>query len=205
MLATWVTGTLLGLSAGLAPGPLLALVIAETLRHDIRAGIKVAVAPVITDLPIIVLTVLVLSRLSRSDTLLGVISIAGGILILYLGCQGLRLKGVEIEPAVAKPRSLLKGIAVNAVNPHPYLFWLSVGAPLVVRAWGRSHFEAALFLFSFYGLLVGSKIALALVVEKSKFFLTGKLYRGIMRILGALLLVFAIFLFHDGLQFLGKP
>ncbi|MBT4876955.1 MAG: LysE family translocator, partial [Desulfobacula sp.] len=38
-------GMVLGLSAGLAPGPLLTLVISETLLHDIRAGIKVAMAP----------------------------------------------------------------------------------------------------------------------------------------------------------------
>ena len=48
MLHFLTLGTVLGLSAGLAPGPLLTLVISETLQHDIRAGIKVAVAPFIT-------------------------------------------------------------------------------------------------------------------------------------------------------------
>jgi hypothetical protein len=46
-------GIIFGLSAGLAPGPLLMLVISDTLRHGIKAGVKVALAPVITDLPII--------------------------------------------------------------------------------------------------------------------------------------------------------
>ena len=40
-------GTILGLSAGFAPGPLLALVISETLQHDIKSGVKVALAPII--------------------------------------------------------------------------------------------------------------------------------------------------------------
>ena len=43
----------LGLAAGFAPGPLLVLVISETLQHSTRAGIKVAFAPVITDLAIV--------------------------------------------------------------------------------------------------------------------------------------------------------
>lgn len=49
-------GTLLGLAAGFAPGPLLVLVISETLRHNIKAGIKVSIAPLITDVPIILIS-----------------------------------------------------------------------------------------------------------------------------------------------------
>ncbi|MCD6225405.1 MAG: hypothetical protein J7K32_07820 [Deltaproteobacteria bacterium] len=56
MLTFLTAGTILGLSAGLIPGPLLTLVISETLRHNIKAGIKIAVAPLLTDLPIIGLT-----------------------------------------------------------------------------------------------------------------------------------------------------
>lgn len=55
-----LTGVLLGLSSGLAPGPLLALVASETLRHGVRAGVRVALAPLITDLPIILTTILLL-------------------------------------------------------------------------------------------------------------------------------------------------
>ncbi len=62
-LSSLAAGTVFGLSAGFAPGPLLTLVITQTLRHDIREGVKVAMAPLITDLPIILLSLLVLSRL----------------------------------------------------------------------------------------------------------------------------------------------
>ena len=59
-------GTVLGLSAGFAPGPLLTLVISETLQHDIKSGIKIALAPIITDLPIIILTLFILSKLIKN-------------------------------------------------------------------------------------------------------------------------------------------
>jgi len=78
-------GILLGMSAGLTPGPLLTLVISETLQHDIKSGIKVALAPVITDLPIILATVFILSELSGYHHILGVISLAGGVFILFMG------------------------------------------------------------------------------------------------------------------------
>jgi threonine/homoserine/homoserine lactone efflux protein len=72
-----IAGIILGLSAGLSPGPLLALVISQTLKHGVREGVKVALAPLITDAPIILLTFFVLTKLSRADFALGVISVAG--------------------------------------------------------------------------------------------------------------------------------
>lgn len=78
-------GALLGLSAGLSPGPLTTLVISETLLYNIRAGVKVALAPLITDLPIIVLSVLILSQLSGFQNILGVIALVGGLVVLFMG------------------------------------------------------------------------------------------------------------------------
>ena len=46
---------------------------------------KVALAPIVTDLPIIILTVFILGELSGFQGILGVISLAGGVLILYMG------------------------------------------------------------------------------------------------------------------------
>ncbi|MBU8848872.1 MAG: LysE family transporter, partial [Desulfobacterales bacterium] len=127
-------GTILGLSAGLAPGPLLTLVVSETILHDIRAGIKVALAPLVTDLPIIVLTVFILSRLSGFHGILGVISLVGGLVVLVMGIQGIKARGLDLDIQKTRPRSLTKGILVNMLSPHPYLFWLSVGAPTMTRA-----------------------------------------------------------------------
>ncbi|MGD9334978.1 MAG: LysE family transporter, partial [Desulfobacterales bacterium] len=122
-------GFILGLSAGFAPGPLLTLVISETLQHDIRAGVKVALAPMITDLPIIMLTLFILVNLSGFHKVLGIISCMGGLFILYLGWQSIVTKGVELNLQVTRPKSLAKGIIVNTLNPHPYLFWFGVGGP----------------------------------------------------------------------------
>ena len=58
------SGVVFGLSAGLSPGPLLTLVISETLKHGTRSGIKVALAPLITDTPIVMLAITVVSQVS---------------------------------------------------------------------------------------------------------------------------------------------
>ena len=194
-----ITGILLGLSAGLSPGPLLALVIAETVRHDIKAGIRVALAPLITDFPIIVVTVFVLNHLSRFHLILGFITLAGACLVLFLGYDSLRVKPVEMDTTLARKRSLLKGIFVNAMSPHPYLFWFSVGGPILLKSLEKKPITGILFLCSFYFLLVGSKVAIALLVNRSRSFLFGKPYLVIMKILGLFLIGFSLFLFQEGL------
>ena len=53
MLEHLIKGLVLGFAAGVLPGPMLGLVIRETLQHGRRAGYSVAMAPLITDAPTI--------------------------------------------------------------------------------------------------------------------------------------------------------
>jgi len=195
-------GSILGLFAGFAPGPLLTLVISETLQHDIRAGVKVALAPMITDLPIIMLTLFILVKLSGFHGVLGIISCMGGLFVLYLGWQSIVTKGVELNLQGTKPRSLAKGIIVNTLNPHPYLFWFGVGGPTVIKAMNLGMLAPLAFIGSFYVLLVGSKILIAVLVGKSRSFLVGNGYIYTMRLLGVALCALAIILFRDGFRLL---
>ena len=72
------SGLLVGLASGLAPGPLLALVIAQTLRHNVGEGLKVTLAPLLTDLPIIVGALFLLQRVAAVSMLLGALALVGG-------------------------------------------------------------------------------------------------------------------------------
>jgi threonine/homoserine/homoserine lactone efflux protein len=195
-----ITGTILGFSAGFSPGPLLALVISETLRHDMKAGVKVALAPILTDLPIVFLSLFILAKLSAFNTVLGIISFLGSFLLLHMGYESIRTKGVDLGLQNDTPNSLKRGILVNAFSPYPYLFWISIGAPTTMKAMDQSVFAALSFIISFYVFLVGSKILLAILAGKSRSFLTDKVYIYIMRALGGALLVFAIFLFQEGMK-----
>ncbi len=193
----------LGLSAGLSPGPLLTLVIAQTLQHGVKEGIKVAFAPFITDLPIILLSLLVLTRLQNFKIILGVISILGGLFVLHLAYGSLRIKRLDRPASDAEPQSFYKGALVNALSPHPYLFWLTVGAPTILKAWLESPFSAVLFVVAFLGSLVGAKIVLAVMSGKSRRLLSDRFYAYVLRLLGALLLLFAFLLIKEGADLLG--
>jgi threonine/homoserine/homoserine lactone efflux protein len=196
-------GMLLGLAAGFAPGPLLVLVISETLKHNIKAGIKVSIAPLITDVPIILISLLILNRLADFKPILGCISIFGGLFILYLAYESLKTRGVALNLSSVSSNSFRKGVITNALNPHPYIFYMTVGAPIIFKGINQNFLSALSFVGIFLLFLVGSKVVLAMVVERSRAFLKGRVYIWAMRTLGTLLLFFSMVLFRDGFELLG--
>ncbi|MEC9384036.1 MAG: LysE family transporter [SAR324 cluster bacterium] len=196
-------GFLLGAPAGISPGPMMILIISETFRHGIRAGAKVAFMPLLTDAPVLFVSGYLFTKISNVDFMLGVISMAGATFLTYLGVRGIKNSSAEISDYTPKPFNLRELIFANLANPNPYLFWFTVGAPLMVRSFQHSFSLGAAFLFSFYLGLVGVKFMLAIVAGKSRSFLQEIWYRRIMQFLGFVLIGFAFFLFWDGLNFFG--
>ncbi len=204
MLEYLATGAVLGLAAGFAPGPLMALVLAQSIRYGTREGQKVALAPLITDIPIVLLaTALVAAAAEAALGLLGAISLAGAVFVAYLGVESIRTTGVAAARPDEAARSWTRGAVVNALSPHPYLFWITVGAPTLIRAWTDGPLAAAGFLVGFYACLVGAKMLLAVVAGRSGGRLSSGAYRGVMVVLGCLLLLFAVRLAVEGLRLLG--
>ena len=195
-------GVALGLYAGFSPGPLIALVISQTIKHGPKEGVKVAFAPLITDFPILLISTFLLNRLSNYTMILGVVSVLGALFLIYLAYTSFRTKGVEVNMDEEVPHSFIKGAMVNALSPNPYVFWITIGAPMIIKGFAESHVAPLLFVGSFLGCLVGSKCFVAIITGKSRHFLTGKVYLYIMRTLGVVLLVFAFILFRDGLRLL---
>lgn len=202
MLSYLAIGILFGVTAGFSPGPLLTLVISETLEHGVGAGIRVALAPIITDIPIIAVTLLVFTQLSDFDTILGTISLLGGCYVLYIGYESISAKAHNNRPTEERPKSLTRGVLANALSPHPYLFWFSVGAPTTAKAMSINTIAPLLFIGGFYLLLIGSKVGLALIVGRSKTFLNDRTYGYTMKLLGLALVAFSFVLFADGLKLL---
>jgi threonine/homoserine/homoserine lactone efflux protein len=205
MIALLGAAAVYGLSAGFSPGPLLALVISQSIRYGVREGVKAAMAPLVTDLPIIALSVMILKPLADSRTVLGLVSLAGGLFVVYLAWGCFRTSRMDLADRGEAPQSLFKGAAVNALNPHPYLFWLTVGGPAVLNAWAEGPSGAVAFVAVFSACIVGSKAIVAVVAGRSRGLLTGKAYGAVMKVLGLALLVFASLLIRDGLALAGLP
>jgi len=196
-------GMTIGLAAGLSPGPLITLVISETLTKGKKEGIEVAVSVLISELPIILFVLVILSSIAEKTIPLGVISLLGACFLIYLGLLNLRANVKESRNHLGEDNALLRGITANLLNPNAYMFWLTIGGPRILES-VRVHSSVAIFfIFGFYMMLVGSKIAVAIVVDKSKTLVKSRYYTYITRALGAVLIVFAFTFVRDALEFAG--
>ncbi|MDA8066140.1 MAG: LysE family transporter [Thermaerobacter sp.] len=195
-------GLLLGLAAGVSPGPLLALLVRETLQGGKRSGLAVAVVPVFTDLPVIMLLAWALAFLRPA--FLGLLSAAGGLVLLGIAYRGLFPRRSASERPLAERRggSFRRGLLVNAFNPHMYIFWGFVGLPVVLRAGRHSLWAAAGFVAAFLVALVGLKVTLVLGMERARRFLRS---RGYARLLAGVHLALGglgLYLLYSGLTVL---
>ncbi|TNY35925.1 LysE family translocator [Thermomonospora catenispora] len=163
-----VLGLTIGLGSGVSPGPLLALVISTTMRGGRAAGMRAAASPLVTDLPVIALALTVLSLVP--GWALSAAGVAGGLFVLTLGVSTLRearsadLPRPQGEDDPPPSAALWQGVVVNLLSPHPWLFWMSIGGPILTTAWQRAPVSGAAFLIGFYLTLVGGKAALALLL-----------------------------------------
>lgn len=197
------SGIVLGLTAGVAPGPLLTLVVTQTVNYGVKEGFKTALAPLITDPPIIFLSFFIGAKLACSPMPLGLLSMAGAGYIGYLAWQSLKVQSTDQAPANLSANSIQKGVLTNFLNPHPYLFWITVGIPFILKSWASGPWGALTWLAFFYVMLVGSKMAVAMVIGRSKNWLFQRRYVWLNRGLGLVLLFFAIMLAKDGISLMG--
>lgn len=201
LLLPWMlAGAALGVSGGLSPGPLTVLVLTQTLRHGLSEGRKVAMAPLLTDGPLLLLSSMLVGSLARLEGALALLSLVGATVLCALAWQTARVAAIELPQAgAAPPRSVRTAVLTNLVNPHPYLFWLAIGGPMVVAAWQVGPLTAGSWAVGFFGGLVGAKLLLAQLVARLRRRLAGPAWRWTMRLLAlALVLLAARFAWEGG-------
>jgi threonine/homoserine/homoserine lactone efflux protein len=154
-------GAVLGLSAAVLPGPFQAYLLSESARHGWRRTLPVALAPLLSDGPVLVLVFLVVSRFPVA--LVEGMRVAGGVFVAYLAYGALRALAAGPTADEAGYGGVLKGALTNLLNPNPWLFWGLVGAPIVIAAWRAAPPHALGFMVAFYGVMVAATGALIVV------------------------------------------
>ena len=133
------------------PGPFQTYVIGHTLDSGWRRTLPVALAPLLSDGPIILLALLVLNQMP--SWLERVLYVAGGLFVLYLAASAFRewQRFDENEPAeeASTGQSVLKAAMTNALNPAPYVFWLSATGPILLDGWREGVVHGLGFLAAF--------------------------------------------------------
>lgn len=205
VLSLLFSGMAFGLSIGIAPSPLLTLAISQTISYSTKEGMKIVQAPLITDIPLLIFTVFLYSRIRNTDFFLGIVSILGALFLAYMGYKNIKSRGFEFNKEIkeiSKPDSIKKGIITNLLNPYPYIFWFTVSGPIVIKALSESIIKGFAFIIGFYLILLGSRMLIVALVGKSTLFIRGKGYQLVLKLLGCIMLIFAIGVFRKGIGFL---
>ena len=201
MLTFFVLGAGIGLVAGVSPGPVLTLVVAETLKGGWLRGAAVAAGPLLADGPIILLAVGVLAQLPPG--LVPAISVIGGCFLLYLavtvGMHGRRASLPRGQRLRARG-GFVTGLLARGLSPHPYLFWFLVGGPTLIRASQSDWWTAATFLVGYYSTVVGSNVGLALVLHRWIGLLSDRIYRGLLLVSSLILAAYGAVLVAYGVD-----
>lgn len=211
-----ILGIVLGLASGLSPGPLQTLVISQAVRFGWRAGATTALAPLVSDVVIVSLTVGIIGLVPK--IVLSLISILGALVVTYLAWEtgkasqevtelsipnalavGASPDNARVTFASPTPRqSLWRAVVVNFLNPHAWLFWAVIGAPITIRASAHHIVDGAMFVVLFYVSMVGSKIFLSLLAAHGVKWLGSKFQKWVLRGATVGLVAVAIVLLVNG-------
>ncbi|WP_457638873.1 LysE family translocator [Persephonella sp.] len=194
-LQDFVAGITLGVAAGLSPGPLMALLISETVKGHRKNGILVSLSPVITDIPILLVFLYLLEKVKEIEGLISLISLCGSFVLFYFGYKNITLRSVQIETDITG--SLKKGVLLNILNPYTYIFWFFIGAPYVANA---GFLGGIVFTVSFFAGITGSMIVIAIFIDRLKKFFQSKYYLYLLRFIGVLFFILGFVLLKDSIK-----
>lgn len=129
---------LIALSGALAPGPLLAVVVAETPRRGFKTGPMIVLGHAILETIMIGLLLLGFSNLLNNPLTTKIIAITGGIILIWFGIKLFMLipkATLQFEGKKIRSKNLpLLGIIMSLANPYWTIWWLTIGWGLLLLA-----------------------------------------------------------------------
>ncbi len=196
MLSTIFAGAAIAISFSAPPGP----VAMETIRRGLRGGfspaLNVQLGSIIGDFLWFMIALIGLGPLAQITWVRMPLTIAGVLVLLYLGASGIRdaikakIVSMTDEPASTKG-AFRTGMAISIANPMAIGYWLSVGGALVAA--GVAGTSAAQTVSFASGFVVGTlawAFIMAAVVRFSKRLINPTLFRAVNFACGLALVVF---------------
>ncbi len=182
-------GLSVGLVAGLIPGAYSTVVAATALERGVRTGLTVALLPLLTELPALLASTLILTRLPTEA--LRWIGVAGGGLLLGFAWTVLRKADTppDQEEASSNRGPLARAVVFGVLSPGPWAFWFFLGGPLLLSRWRQGWPQGVLFLGGFFLCFLGALALLAWGVGRGREFLSHRWYKWTIRGISVLLVV----------------
>ena len=185
-------GATLGIVEGIKPGPLLTMVIRETLSGGLRAGLWTAAAPIFTDGPLVIFSLFAAAWLAEDQTLLFLVTAAGAAFLAWMGIQCFYLGPPDINADAPPPTgSFLRGVITNLLNPNVYVFWFLIGGPLMASAIEETIIAPIAYAVTFLVTIMLTKAAIAYAVHRAGGSISPVAYRRLLAFCGVAMLLFS--------------
>jgi threonine/homoserine/homoserine lactone efflux protein len=153
-----------GLAAASQPGPLQTYLVSQSVTRGWKRTLPAALAPLLSDGPIVTLCLLALSQMPA--WLERFLYIAGGSFVLYLAYGTYNSwKNFEMQTPAAESGggSVFKAALTNILNPNPYIYWTLVTGPILIKGWRETPANGIGFMAGFYLTMISSLAGLILV------------------------------------------
>ena len=131
------TVVLVTASGALAPGPLFFVTISQGIRSGAKSGLVFSVAHTMVEFTLVMLLACGLLTVANEPTVKLTVGVAGGIVLIVFGAMQIRGSlsskfGTPSSGKVASRNLLLIGLAFTGLNPFFIIWWLTVGAELIL-------------------------------------------------------------------------
>lgn len=151
------------------PGPFQAYLFSQSISNGWRKTVPLVFAPLISDLPVILLVLLVLTNVPAE--VLAILQCLGGVFLLYLAfkaCIAFRTFDLDAQQAVSQQQNVFKAVMINLLNPNPYLGWSLVMGPLLLKGWSEDPANGIILLAGFYSSLIIFSIGLVALFSAAR-------------------------------------
>ena len=139
-------------SGALAPGPLFIVTISHGAKLGARSGLVFSVAHTLVEFPLVILLALGLLSVANEPTVKLTIGVVGGLALLLFGFiqirDAIQSKFGETKTREVTTRNLLLiGLVFTGLNPFFILWWLTVGANLILLALEFASLAGVVFMY----------------------------------------------------------
>ncbi|MFN8401504.1 MAG: LysE family transporter [Anaerolineales bacterium] len=197
-----IQGIGFGFAAASQIGPFQTFLISQALTRGWKRALPGAFAPFISDGPIVLLSVLVLSQLPEWAQ--RAMYIFGGLFVLYLAYGSFKawrdFDETLAHPELSGQQTIFKAALTNALSPGAYLFWMFVTGPILVRGWRETPINGLGLLIGFYVTFIVCLIAMIIVFGAASRF-GPKLNRALLGLSCIVLFGFGLYQLWKGIFF----
>jgi len=202
MFTIFISSFVIALSGALMPGPLLTATIIQSTQRGFITGPLMIAGHAILELGLVIALLMGLAPFLQQPEVFVATALAGAVTLLWMAfgmfrtLPSLHLSWEGNQKRLNHP--VVSGIVLSVSNPYWIIWWATIGLGYIIYSkqfgfWGVVIFFAGHILadLAWYSLISAT-------VARGKHFLTDRLYRGLIAICAAFLVVFAGYFVYSG-------